>query len=51
VCEIGESDEDVESGRVEHAPKINKFRQTKIKHELCRMELTKETVKMHWRVD
>jgi hypothetical protein len=51
VCEIGDSDEDVESGRDEHAPKINKFRLTEIKHELRRMELMKETVKMRWRVD
>jgi hypothetical protein len=47
VCEIGKSDEDVESGRVEHAPKIYKFRLTENKHELSRMELMKETVKMH----
>ena len=46
MCENGESDEDVESGRCERARKNKKFRLTEIKPELRRMELMKVTVKM-----
>ena len=40
--EIGDSDEDVESGRCERARKNKKFRLTEIKPELRRMELMTE---------